>query len=85
MLQMIPGMSKEKANAFVSHEKYSCPKKVFDLMNDENVSETVKINGMQSCFGKTKNGVVQNQIKLSKQVYKLMRITDPETLLSEDP
>jgi hypothetical protein len=84
MLQMLPMLSKEKSNAFVNNEKFSCPMKVFDAMNDNNLSAEEKINSLHTCFGKTKSGTTRQEKQLSKHIYRLMTTTDPEASVAED-
>lgn len=81
MLQMIPFVSKEKARAFVGNKQYSCPKRVYDAMTDTSVPESKRVALLQPEFGQNKSGVVINQAKLAKQVYRLMTVTDENELV----
>ncbi len=85
MLQMVPQLSKDKANVFVENTRYSCPRKVFDAMNDENIPASERIQAMHTCFSKGKNGTIRQEPKLSRHIFKLMTVGDPDASLSEDP
>jgi hypothetical protein len=85
MLQMIPMVSKEKSNAFVNNPKYSCPKKLFDAMNDNTVTTLDKLSDLQRSFGKLKNGTVRMETSLAKKVFKLMTVADPDQNITDDP
>ena len=84
MLQMLPLMSKEKANSFISNPAYSCIKRVFSTLNDESEPEKKRMSLVQNEFGKTKNGTQRNESKLAKHVFKLMTVVDPAALLQEE-
>jgi hypothetical protein len=84
MLQMIPMVSKEKSNALVNNPKYSCPKRLFEAMNDNSVTAVDKLSDLQRSFGKLKNGTVRMEASLAKKVYKLMTVTDPDKNITDD-
>ena len=85
MLQMIPLVSKEKANAFISNSRYSCPKKAFDAVNNESLPVADRINEMQSLFGKGKKGNTRQESRLATHVFNLLTEQDSEMILKEDP
>jgi hypothetical protein len=87
MLQMIPHLSKEKAIALTSNSEFSCPKRVFEAMNDSSQPKSKRMLLCQSSFGKMKNGLVRKEAKLSKQIYIMMTATEgniPLTVADED-
>lgn len=84
MLQMLPLLSKEKSSAFVNNPKYSCPKKVFDAMNDHSVPAKDRMSSLYEAFGKSKNGTVRQEKQLSRYIYGLMTIDEPDQTLSEE-
>lgn len=81
MLQMVPGISKEKAQAVVSEPRFSCFKRVFEAMNDETQPKKQRMMIMQSSFGKLKNGNVRKEVKLSQRIFRLMTTADPTAAL----
>lgn len=76
MLQMVPGISKEKAQAVVTEPQFSCFKRVFEAMNDETQPKKQRMLLMQSSFGKLKNGNVRKEVKLSQRVFRMMTVAD---------
>lgn len=86
MLQMIPLMSKDKAQAFIrsNSAKWSCPRKVFDMFDSSSVQqqplEKRKLI-MQSEFGEGKNGVVRKEGKLAKHLHNVFTAVNPDALL----
>jgi len=89
MLQMIPKVSKAKAQAFLQNEQYSCPRKVYDTFHssaDPLVAQLPleqKKLLLQQQFGSGRSGVKKNEAKLSRHVYNLMTATDPDALISD--
>jgi len=84
MLQMVPYVSKEKAFAMISNKEFSCPKRVFEAMNNTSEPEAKRIASLHRCFGKSKNGSIRNEVRLSKHVYRLMTVTNPEEQLEDE-
>lgn len=90
MLQMVPHVSQEKALALISNPEYSCPKKLFFLMNDQKVSEDIRMKLLQSSFYTVNSSTNQlsdivnssstkrNEPKLSSVIYKMMTGTNPD-------
>lgn len=84
MLQMLPLLSKEKAIALATNPEYSCVKRVYESMHDEDEPEKKRMTMLQAAFGKTKSGVVRNESKLSSYVFKMMTAKDGDALLQEE-
>jgi hypothetical protein len=88
MLQMIPKVSKAKAQAFLQNEAYSCPRKVYETFHSSADPcallplEQKKLH-LQGQFGGGKSGTVRNEAKLSRHVYNLMTATDPDALIAD--
>ena len=92
MLQMLPLMSKDKAQTLIAHQAFSCPQHLLHHLHhntDPEISGLSTENKkllLQHAFGArkgSKNGTVQKQAKLSKHVYNLMTSTEPEDLISK--
>jgi hypothetical protein len=84
MLQMVPLLGKDKSQTFVENDQFSCPSKLFDLMNDERIPVKERIESLQTAFGTQKNGQVRCQTKLSKHLFRLMTVTDPDLTLNDE-
>jgi hypothetical protein len=92
MLQTVPKMSRDKANALLSSADCTCPIKLRSLLlgddtaGDADAAPAVRNQRrllLQSHFGKGKSGKPINQAKLSRQLYSLVTSVDPQALLSE--
>ena len=89
MLQMVPMMSKHKAQALLLNESYSCPRKLFNFFHnnpDPEVAQLPPVKKMlllQNEFGKSKSGAVKKEAKLSKHLYNLMTSTEPDAVICD--
>lgn len=92
MLQMVPLMSKDKAQVLVSQPAFSCPLHLIQYIHNNEDPEIRALSAenkkllLQGVFGsrKAKNGVcVSKQVKLSKHVYNLVTSVEPEELISK--
>lgn len=81
MLQMIPQVSKVKAQSLIKDERFSSFKKLNDCFSNLPPEEGKVL--LQYAFGEDKNGVKRNQNKLSKLVYSSMTVTNPDSLLGD--
>jgi hypothetical protein len=83
MLQMVPLMSKDKAQALLKNSDVSCPRKLRRLFHhhpDPAVAALPPEKRMlllQNQFGPGKTGKTMNQAKLSKHLYHVVTSVDP--------
>lgn len=81
MMQMLPHVSKDRALSLISEPGCSSLKQIYERMNDRNVPQEERMLSLQTSFGgkRDKDGnVVSKQSKLSKQVFRLMTVTNPD-------
>jgi hypothetical protein len=76
MLQMIPQLSKAKAQSLVSAQGFSCLRDTVAKLDDQSVAASERMTLLQSSFGQGKSKVVRNEAKLSKQVFRAFTSTD---------
>lgn len=87
MLQMLPLMSKDKAQALLQRPECSCPRALLDAFHNSAdpavraLPVTEKKLLLQGHFGAGKNGAVRNQAKLSKLLYNLVTSMEPADLI----
>jgi len=93
MLQMLPLMSKDKAQTLISQSNFSCPQHLLRHIHHNADPEIAQLSAeqkkllFQNAFGARKSGkngvVVSKQVKLSKHVYNLMTSMEPEELINK--
>ena len=93
MLQMLPLMSKDKAQTLIAQSNFSCPQHLLRHIHHNTDPEIAQLSNeqkkllLQNAFGARKSGkngvVVSKQVKLSKHVYNLVTSMEPEELISK--
>lgn len=78
MLQMVPGVSQEKATSFTSHEQFSCPRRMYKALKRQGEE---LLPSLQTSFGETKTGQVRNEMKLARIMLGMMSTSDPNQTL----
>lgn len=76
MLQMIPQLSKAKAQSVVGAPGFSCLRGTVAQLDDPSVAVAERMTLLQTSFGQGKSKVVRNEAKLSKQVFRAFTATD---------
>ena len=74
MLQMVPGISKNRAEYLASH--YPTPQSLIDALNDDTVPLAVRKTMLQNKLDKSKNFP-----KLARDLFVIFTATDPTTPL----